>query len=127
LIDLVRLKDEVPDALRSLVLRGDNPEKPSRRRHDKLAARGALVRLSAKLVASGKDPRRGGSSLSHLSPDGRACASARAHLLRPPCRRDELVRHRPSARPDFLRECGCPLDPAWNARPAGAPDRSQRA
>jgi hypothetical protein len=115
LIDLARLKDEVPTTQVIWLLRGDNPEKAfGGGINDKLAARGALGAAFAKLAASGKIVVEAGFKVSHLSRDGArlristgsACCGRHAIV-------DELV-VATGLRPelDFLREVRLALDPA---------------
>ena len=61
LIDLVRLKEEVPETQGDFeILRGDKPEKAfGGGANDKLAARGELGSTFARLVAEGRDCGRG--------------------------------------------------------------------
>ena len=124
LIDLARLKDEVPATEIVWLLRGDRPEKAfGGGANDKLAARGALGLAFAKLVASGKIRVETGFRVSHLSRDGDklrigasgACCGRYATV-------DELVvatGFRPEF--DFLREVRLSLDPAVECPPTLAP------
>jgi hypothetical protein len=124
LIDLVRLKDEVPATQVIWLLRGNNPEKAfGGGANDKLAARGALGAAFAKLVASGKICVEAGFKVSHLSRDG---ARLRIGTGATCCGRhavvDELV-VATGLRPDldFLREVRLSLDPALECPPELAP------
>src|SRR5260370_16659120 len=89
LIDLARLKDEVPTTQVIWLLRGDNPEKAfGGGINDKLAARGALGAAFAKLVASGKIVVEAGFKVSHLT---RACGPLRIPTRSPSCRRPPIL------------------------------------
>jgi hypothetical protein len=124
LIDLARLKDEVPATQIVWLLRGDTPEKAfGGGANDKLAARGALGMAFAKLVASGKICVETGFRVSHLGREGQklrigaggACGGRYTMV-------DELVvatGFRPEF--DFLREVRLSLDPAVECPPALAP------
>ncbi|MGD9883343.1 MAG: NAD(P)-binding domain-containing protein [Reyranella sp.] len=124
LIDLARLKDEVPGTEVVWLMRGDRPEKSfGGGAADKLAARGALGTAFAALVASGKIHVESGFRVSHLGRDGDklrigaggACCGRYANV-------DELVvatGFRPDF--DFLREVRLSLDPAVECPPALAP------
>ncbi len=124
LIDLARLKDEVPATEVVWLMRGDKPEKSfGGGANDKLAARGALGTAFATLVGSGKICVESGFRVSHLGRDGDklrigaggACCGR--HILV-----DELV-VAAGFRPDFefLREVRLSLDPAVECPPALAP------
>jgi hypothetical protein len=124
LIDLARLKDEVPTTQVIWLLRGDSPEKAfGGGINDKLAARGALGAAFAKLVASGKICVEAGFKVSHLSRDGaRLRVSAGATCCGRYTVVDELVvatGFRPEL--DFLREVRLSLDPALECPPELAP------
>jgi len=124
LIDLSRLKEEVPTTEVVWLLRGTTPEKAfGGGANDKLAARGALGAAFAALVASGKIRVETGFHVSHLSRDGEklrigagsSCCGRYAAV-------DELVvatGFRPEF--DFLREVRLSLDPAVECAPALAP------
>src|SRR5260221_3630191 len=124
LIDLARLKDQVPTTEVVWLLRGDDPQKAfGGGANDKLAARGALGSAFAKLVASGKISVETGFRVSHLSRDGErlrigagsSCCGRHANV-------DELVvatGFRPEF--DFLREIRLSLDPAVECPPILAP------
>ncbi len=124
LIDLARLKDDVPGTQVIWLLRGDNPEKAfGGGANDKLAARGALGTAFAALVASGKIGVETGFKVSHLSRDGErlrvgaGSACCGRHVVV-----DELVvstGFRPEL--DFLRELRVALDPALECPSALAP------
>lgn len=124
LIDLARLKEEVPATQAIWLLRGDDPQKAfGGGTNDKLAARGALGAAFGALVASGKVSVERGFKLSHLSRDGErlrigagsACCGRHAVV-------DELIvatGFRPEL--DFLREVRLSLDPALECPPELAP------
>ncbi|WP_300785123.1 FAD-dependent oxidoreductase [Enhydrobacter sp.] len=124
LIDLARLKEEVPGTQIMWLLRGDKPEKAfGGGANDKLAARGALGQAFAKLVATGVICVESSFRVSHLSREGdkiRIGAGGTCcgrHVLA-----DELVvatGFRPDF--DFLREVRLSLDPAVECPPALAP------
>jgi thioredoxin reductase len=124
LIDLARLKDEVPTTDIVWLLRSDTPEKAfGGGAHDKLSARGALGAAFAVLVASGKVRVEAGFRVSRLD---RAGQRLRVVSGSAGCDRtvtvDELVvatGFRPEL--DFLREVRLSLDPALECPPALAP------
>ncbi|MFO1087586.1 MAG: NAD(P)-binding domain-containing protein [Reyranellaceae bacterium] len=124
LIDLARLKDEVPTTEVIWLMRGDKPEKAfGGGANDKLAARGALGVAFAALAASGKICIEAGFRVSHLGRHGDklrvgtggACCGRHVMV-------DELVvstGFRPDF--DFLREVRLALDPVVECPPALAP------
>jgi hypothetical protein len=124
LIDLSRLKDEVPTTQVVWLLRGDSPEKAfGGGANDKLAARGALGSAFAALVASGNVIVKTGFKVSHLTRDGdRLRVSAGSACCGRYVAVDELVvatGFRPEL--DFLREIRLSLDPALECPPELAP------
>ena len=124
LIDLARLKDEVPGTEVTWLLRGDRPDKAfGGGANDKLAARGALGLAFAELVAGGRIRVETGFAVGSVRRDGdrlRVGAGSGCcgrHMLV-----DELVvatGFRPNF--DFLREVRLALDPTVEAPPALAP------
>lgn len=124
LIDLARLKEEVPATEIVWLLRGDRPEKAfGGGANDKLVARGALGAAFARLVASGVIRAETGFRVSHL---GRQGEKLRIGAGGSCCGRhvavDELVvstGFRPDF--DFLREIRLSLDPAVECPPILAP------
>ena len=124
LIDLAKLKDEVPATEIVWLLRGENPEKAfGGGANDKLAARGALGQAFAALVASGKIRTETGYKVSHLSRDGEQLRIGGGSGC---CDRyitvNELIvatGFRPEL--DFLRELRLSLDPALECPPELAP------
>ena len=124
LIDLVRLKDEVPATEVVWMLRGTAPEKAfGGGANDKLAARGALGAAFAAVVAAGKIRVEAGFKVSYIGNDG---ARLRVATGKAQCCRsvivDELVvatGFRPQI--DFLREIRLSLDPAVESPTALAP------
>jgi thioredoxin reductase len=124
LIDLARLKDEVPTTGIVWLLRSDAPEKAfGGGANDKLVARGALGAAFAALVASGKVRVESGFRVSRLD---RAGQRLRVVSGSAGCDRtvtvDELVvatGFRPEL--DFLREVRLSLDPALECPPELAP------
>ena len=124
LIELAKLKDEVPATEIVWLLRGTAPEKAfGGGANDKLAARGELGAAFAAIVASGKVRVEAGFRVSHLGRDG---ASIKVATGTGSCCRsivvDELVvatGFRPQL--DFLREIRLSLDPAVEAPPLLAP------
>lgn len=124
LIDLARLKEEVPGTQVMWLLRGDRPEKAfGGGANDRLAARGALGQAFARLVESGAICVETGFHVSNLRREGDkiriggggACCGRSALA-------DELVvatGFRPDF--DFLREVRIAVDPAVEAPPALAP------
>ncbi len=124
LIDLARLKDEVPTTEILWLLRGDTPDKAfGGGANDQLAARGALGQAFAALVASGKIRVETGFRVSHLGRDGeRLRVGAGSSACGRSVTVDELVvatGFRPDL--DFLREVRLSLDPALECPPALAP------
>lgn len=124
LIDLARLKDDVPATEIYWLLRGDTPEKAfGGGANDKLAARGALGAAFAALVASGKFKVETGFRVSHLSRDGqRLRVGAGSGCCGRYVTVEELV-VATGLRPElgFLREIRLSLDPALECPPALAP------
>jgi hypothetical protein len=124
LIDLARLKDDVPGTEVIWLLRGDKPEKAfGGGSNDKLAARGALGLAFARLVASGRIRVETGFRVSHLSLDGEKLRIGAGSAC---CGRFVLSHQLVVAtgfRPDFdfLREVRLSLDPAVECPPALAP------
>jgi len=124
LIELVRLKDEVPKTDVVWLLRGDKPEKAfGGGANDKLSARGALGAAFATLVVAGKIRIEAGFKLFDIARDG---ARLRLATGQAQCCHsvivDELVvatGFRPQF--DFLREVRLALDPAVESTPALAP------
>jgi thioredoxin reductase len=124
LIDLSRLKDEVPTTEFVWLLRSDTPEKAfGGGANDKLSARGELGAAFAALVASGKVKVETGFRVSRLDRAGQRLRVVSASAC---CERtvtvDELVvatGFRPEL--DFLREIRLSLDPALECPPALAP------
>jgi hypothetical protein len=124
LIELARLKDEVPSTELIWLLRGPNPQKAfGGGVNDKLVARGALGAAFAALVGSGKVKVETDFKVSHLSHDGKrlriatgASSCCRAIEV------DELVVST-GLRPDFsfLREVRLAIDPAVECPPVLAP------
>ena len=124
LIDLARLKDEVPSTEVVWILRDESPQKAfGGGANDKLSARGALGVAFAALVGSGKVAVESGFKVSHLSHDGKRLRIATGASSC--CRAvdvDELVVST-GFRPDFgfLREVRLQLDPAVECPPRLAP------
>jgi hypothetical protein len=124
LIDLVRLKEQVPATEVIWLLRGTTPEKAfGGGANDKLAARGALGTAFARLVADGKICVETGFRVSHVTRDGDKLRIGAGSSC---CGRfvavDELVvatGFRPDF--DFLREVRLSLDPAVECPPILAP------
>jgi NADPH-dependent 2,4-dienoyl-CoA reductase/sulfur reductase-like enzyme len=124
LIDLARLRQDVPATRVVWLLRGDTPEKAfGGGANDGLAARGALGSALAVLVAGGQVIVESGFSVSHLGREGdrlrigSGSACCGRHVLA-----DELVvatGFRPQL--DFLREVRLSLDPALECPPDLAP------
>ena len=124
LIDLARLKDEVPATEIVWLLRGTAPEKAfGGGANDKLAARGELGAVFASLVASGRFTVETGFRVSHLASDGlRLRIATGAGSCCRSVTVDELVvstGFRPQL--DFLREVRLSLDPAVECPPMLAP------
>jgi NADPH-dependent 2,4-dienoyl-CoA reductase/sulfur reductase-like enzyme len=124
LIDLARLKDEVPSTEIVWLLRSDTPEKAfGGGANDKLVARGALGAAFAALVAGGRIKIEAGFRVSRLDRAGQrlrvvAGSAGRDRTVTV----DELVvatGFRPEL--DFLREVRLSLDPALDCPPALAP------
>ncbi len=124
LIDLARLKEDVPTTELIWLLRGTTPEKAfGGGANDKLAARGALGAAFANLVASGKLRVETGFRVSHLGRDGDRMRVGAGGAC---CGRHAVVHELVVAtgfRPafDFLREVRLALDPAVECPPALAP------
>ena len=124
LIDLVRLKEDVPGTEVIWLLRGDRPEKAfGGGANDKLAARGALGTAFARLVTEGKLCVETGFRVSHITRDGdRLRIGAGSSCCGRFIAADELVvatGFRPDF--DFLREVRLSLDPAVECPPTLAP------
>lgn len=124
LIDLVRLKDEVPGTAVIWLLRGERPEKAfGGGANDKLSARGELGSAFARLVAEGRLHVETAFAVTHLTEkDGRlrigsGSACCGRHVVA-----DELV-VATGFRPDlgFLSELRLSLDPALDCPAALAP------
>jgi len=124
IIDLARLKEAEPETRIVWLLRGDNPEKSfGGGANDKLAARGELGSVFARLVQSGSVAVEAGFRLTHISQSadklrlgaGSACCGRHVDV-------DELI-VATGFRPDlsFLRELRIALDPALECPPALAP------
>ena len=124
LIDLVRLKEETPGTQAAWLLRGDKPEKAfGGGVNDKLAARGQLGAVFARLVKEGRLEVEAGFAVKHLSMQderlaigaGTACCGRQVMV-------DELI-VATGFRPDFsfLRELRIALDPALECPPMLAP------
>lgn len=124
LIDLVRLKREVPGTEAIWLLRGDNPNKAfGGGANDKLVARGELGAEFARLVADGEVKIETGFAVSRIDKaddqlriaTGSACCGRAVTA-------DQLV-VATGFRPDFsfLRELRLALDPALECAPALAP------
>jgi hypothetical protein len=124
IIDLARLKDEVPDTRVVWLLRGDNPEKAfGGGANDQLAARGALGEKFAALVRGGRIVIEQGFGLTHITlresklrlGAGSACCGRYVEA-------DELI-VATGFRPDlsFLTELRISLDPALECPPILAP------
>jgi hypothetical protein len=124
LLDLARLKDEVPETQIIWIIRGDNPEKSfGGGENDQLAARGELGTAFARLVNEGRLRVETGFQLSHLGEQngrlrigaGGACCGR--HLLV-----DELI-VATGLRPNlsFLSELRLGLDPSLDCPIALAP------
>src|SRR5581483_318600 len=124
LIDLARLRDQVPETQPIWLLRGDKPEKAfGGGVNDKLAARGELGALFAGYVKAGSIDVQSGFRVTHITPQGDrlrvgaggACCGRQVLL-------DELIvaaGFRPHV--SLLRELRIALDPAVEAPPALAP------
>jgi Pyridine nucleotide-disulphide oxidoreductase len=124
LLDLARLKDEVPETQIIWIIRGDNPEKSfGGGENDQLAARGELGTAFARLVNEGRLRVETGFHLSHLGEqDGQLRIGAGGtccgrHLLV-----DELI-VATGSRPNlsFLSELRLGLDPSLDCPIALAP------
>jgi thioredoxin reductase len=124
LIDLAHLKDEAPGTRAVWLLRGDRPEKAfGGGINDKLAARGELGTMFARLVKAGRLEVEAGFQVRHLSMQtdrlrigaGTACCGREVMV-------DELI-VATGFRPDlsFLRELRIALDPALECPPMLAP------
>jgi hypothetical protein len=124
LIDLVRLKDEVPGTDIIWLLRGDRPEKAfGGGANDKLAARGELGAAFARLVAAGRLQVETAFSVTHLTErDGRLRIAAGSACCGRHVMVDELI-VATGFRPDvgFLSELRLSLDPALDCPVALAP------
>jgi thioredoxin reductase len=124
LIDLARLKEEVPGTEIHWLLRSDTPEKSfGGGAADQLSARGALGTAFAALVASGKLKVETGFRVSHLGrEDSRLRITSASGCCEHSVRVNELVVST-GFRPDFefLRELRLSLDPALECPPTLAP------
>lgn len=124
LIDLARLKEEVPGTEIYWLLRSDTPEKSfGGGAADQLSARGALGTAFAALVASGKLRVETGFRVSHLGREGdRLRVTSSSGCCEHSVAVNELVVST-GFRPDleFLRELRLSLDPALECPPALAP------
>ncbi|MFZ5782096.1 MAG: NAD(P)-binding domain-containing protein [Pseudomonadota bacterium] len=124
LIDLARLKEDVPGTDIVWLLRGDHPEKSfGGGAADQLAARGALGAAFAALVASGKIRTEAGFRVSHIGRDGDHLRIGAGSAC---CGRHVMAHNlvvstgfRPEL--DFLRELRLSLDPALECPPILAP------
>lgn len=124
LIDLAKLKEDVPSTEVVWLLRGEHPEKSfGGGSADQLAARGALGSTFAALVRSGTIRVEAGFRVSHIARDGdqlrigAGSACCGRHMMA-----DNLVvstGFRPEL--DFLRELRLSLDPALECPPFLAP------
>ena len=123
LIDLARLKDEVPGTEIVWLLRGEDPAKSfGGGSADQLAARGALGSAFATLVASGRITSETGFKASRIARDGEKLIVSAAGCVGRHVAVDELVvstGFRPEL--DFLREIRLSLDPALECPPTLAP------
>jgi thioredoxin reductase len=124
LIDLARLKDQVPATEIVWLLRGEQPQKAfGGGANDKLSARGELGTAFAALVGTGKVRVEAGFRVRHLSHDGKSLriATGAASCCRA-VTADELV-VATGFRPDFsfLREVRLSIDPAVECPPELAP------
>lgn len=124
LIDLVRLKDEVPSTSVIWLLRGDKPEKAfGGGANDKLAARGELGATFARLVSEGRLQVETSFGVTHLTTtDGRLRVGAGSACCGRHVIVDELI-VATGFRPDlgFLSELRLSLDPALDCPTALAP------
>jgi thioredoxin reductase len=124
LIDLVRLKDEASQTQVLWLLRGSEPEKAfGGGASDKLAARGELGAVFARMVGEGRIAVEPGFRVRRLSiQDGRLRIGAAAGCCGRHVMADELI-VATGFRPDlsFLRELRIALDPALECPPALAP------
>ena len=123
LIDLARLKDEVPATEIVWLLRGESPEKSfGGGAADQLSARGALGIAFANLVTSGRIQTESGFRVNRIAREGDRIVVAAAGCPGRHVAVDELVvstGFRPDL--DFLREIRLSLDPALECPPALAP------
>ena len=123
LIDLARLKDEVPTTEIVWLLRGESPEKSfGGGAADQLSARGALGTAFANLVTSGRIQTESGFRVNRIAREGERIIAAAAGCPGRHVAVDELVvstGFRPDL--DFLREIRLSLDPALECPPALAP------
>jgi thioredoxin reductase len=124
ILDLAKLKESLPQTEIIWLLRGDDPEKSfGGGANDKLAARGELGRLFARVVGSGGVRVEKGFRLTHITEAeqklrlgaGSACCGRRVEA-------DQLI-VATGFRPDlsFLREVRLALDPALECPPVLAP------
>lgn len=124
LIDLVRLKEDMPNTRPIWLLRGDNPAKAfGGGANDQLAARGELGTTFARLVADGRIEIELGFHVTHVNDAaGRLRVGAGSNCGGRHAIVDELVvatGFRPAL--EFLRELRVALDPALECPTALAP------
>jgi hypothetical protein len=124
ILDLAELKKEEPATDIVWVLRGDRPEKSfGGGANDKLAARGELGKVFARLVQGGGVRVEAGFSLTHITTNGdRLRLGAGSACCGRHVETDELI-VATGFRPDlsFLREVRTALDPALECPPILAP------
>jgi NADPH-dependent 2,4-dienoyl-CoA reductase/sulfur reductase-like enzyme len=124
ILDLAQLKREEPPTDIVWILRGDRPEKSfGGGANDKLAARGELGRIFARLVQGGGVRVEAGFSLTHITANGdRLRLGAGSACCGRHVEADELI-VATGFRPDmsFLREVRTALDPALECPPILAP------
>ncbi len=124
LIDLTRLKGQVPGTRVIWLMRGDKPEKAfGGGANDKLSARGELGSAFARVVRDGQIEVEAGFGVSHLiEKDGKLRIGAGSSCCGRHVVVDELI-VATGFRPDlsFLRELRISLDPALECPPLLAP------
>ena len=124
ILDLAQLKKEEAATDIVWVLRGDNPEKSfGGGANDKLAARGELGKVFARLVQGGGVRVEAGFSLTHITANGdRLRLGAGSACCGRHVEADEMI-VATGFRPDlsFLREVRTALDPALECPPILAP------
>jgi len=124
ILDLAQLKKEETATDIVWVLRGDNPEKSfGGGANDKLAARGELGKVFARLVQGGGVRVEAGFSLTHITANGdRLRLGAGSACCGRHVEADEMI-VATGFRPDlsFLREVRTALDPALECPPILAP------